>query len=339
MRALAAVLFVALAAGAAPPSEHGALNGFSLAGLRARRELLVAGGPARDRIRAIDAPVFAPPKEAVWVLGHNVVLGVALGGEAHAYPEHVLEHHFVVNDTLGGTPLLVVYDPLAGAPFAFRRTAGDRSLRFGVSGLVYNGSSVLFDRETESLWVPMLGEAIAGPLAGTKLERVAVVKEPRDLWLEREPKSTILARADRAIDYRYSPYERYWVEDRIPFPVAAKDERFHAKEITVGVVAPALGAAPARVRAYLGSELTRAGGRVVDDAGGGPVKILYDGEEAFVVTEAPPGVAVQEAYWFVWKAFHPATDVWSSEARPDAEPDARSGVKPDAGPGATPGAQ
>jgi len=317
--ALGLVLLAPPSVGAAPstpqaaatstPEGDATLGGFSLAGLRARRDLLVAGGPARDRIRSIDAPTFAPPAEAVWVDAQNTVLGVALGGEAHAYPEHLLEHHFVVNDVLGGTPLLVVFDPLAGAPFAFRRRSGERTLTFGVSGLVYNGTSVLFDRETESLWVPMLGEAIAGPLAGTKLARVPVVKEPRDLWLGREPKSTILVRADRSVDYRYSPYERYWVEDRIPFPVAAKDERFHAKEIVLGVVVAG------RARAYLGSELTAAGGRVVDELDGATIRVLYDGENAFLAFEAPPAAAAQEAYWFVWKAFHPETDVWGAEKK------------------------
>lgn len=325
MRALGAA-FVALlallaagAAGAAGAGEADTLGGFSLAGLRVRRDLLIAGGPERDRIRAIDAPSFATPEQAVWVLGNNPVLGVTLGGEAHGYPEHVLEHHFVVNDVLGATPLLVLYDALAGAPFAFRRDPGGVTRRFGVSGLVYNGTSVLFDRESESLWVPMLGEAIAGPLAGTKLEPVPVVREPRDVWLAHEPSSTLLARADHTIDYRYSPYERYWVEDRIPFPVAAKDERFHAKEIALGVIAPAKGTPPALVRAYLGSELTRAGGRVVDDVGGGKLKILYDGEDACVIVQTPKSVTTQEAYWFAWKAFHPETSVWRADATADAK--------------------
>lgn len=318
MRALALALALVATSGVASPSPpapapDASLGGFSLAGLRARRDLLVAGGPDRDRIRPIDAPRFVPPDEAIWVASENAVLGVAVGGEAHAYPEHLLEHHFAVNDSFAGSPVLVVFDPLAGAPFAFRRQVAGRTLSFGVSGLVYNGTSVLFDRETESLWVPMLGEAIAGTLAGTTLERVSVVKEPRDLWLGREPKSTILARADRAIDYRYSPYERYWVQNRIPFPVAAKDERFHAKEIALGVVAGT------KARAYLGSALAAAGGRVIDDIGGGKLRIRYDGDNAFLVYEAPSGVSAQEAYWFVWKAFHPDTEIWQPEPGPGAQ--------------------
>ncbi|HVP27730.1 MAG TPA: DUF3179 domain-containing (seleno)protein [Myxococcota bacterium] len=312
-RALVAVLALASAPALAAPKAGGAaaesLGDFSLAGLRVPRAILVAGGPARDQIRSIDQPSFATPEDASWVEALNPVLGVALHGEAHGYPEHVIEQHIAVNDVLGGTPVLVVFDPLAGAPFAFQRTVGGRTLDFGVSGLVYNGTSVLYDRETESLWVPMLAEAIAGPLAGTRLERVPVVKEARDVWLGREPGSTILARADRRIDYRYSPYERYWVENRIPFPVAAKDESHHAKEIVLGVQ---LGG---KSRAYLGSELTAAGGRIVDDFHGAKVRVLYDSEDAFLTFEVPPKVQAQEAYWFVWKAFHPDTEVWHAEQK------------------------
>ena len=95
------------------------------------------------------------------------MLGVSIGGDARAYLDSpILEYHQIVNDTVGGVPIAVTYDPLTGAPLAWKRSVGGRTLRFGVSGLLYNSGFLLYDHETESLWSQFDGRAIAGPLAG-----------------------------------------------------------------------------------------------------------------------------------------------------------------------------
>ena len=293
---------------ASPATAAGAktINGFRLVPLLVPAELVRAGGPVRDQIKAVDDPQFVAPEQATWVAADTPVLGVELNGEARAYPVHLMERHQIVNDVLSGVPIAVSYDPLAGTPRVFRRSVAGKKLHFGVSGLVYNACSLMYDRETQSLWSQFTGQAISGPLAGTRLERLRVRQEPRDLWLGRAPASTVLVRPDpRGIDYRYSPYQAYWLQEEIPFPVAAKDPRFHSKELVLGVVAKG------KALAFLGSLLTAAGGRVTDDFQGKTIRILYDSEEAFMQWEIPKEVEVTEAYWFAWKAFHPDTEIWN----------------------------
>ncbi|MBW3662742.1 MAG: DUF3179 domain-containing protein [Actinobacteria bacterium] len=60
---------------------------------------------SRDCIRPIYAPQFLTATETEWDEG-TLVLGVALHGEAHAYPINVLNHREMVLDRLGGTPIL-----------------------------------------------------------------------------------------------------------------------------------------------------------------------------------------------------------------------------------------
>lgn len=286
-----------------PPPER---NGFSLASAIVPAEKIVAGGPPRDGIRSVDEPEFASLEQTTWAGPHTPVLGVALGDEARAYPAHLLEYHQVVNDRFGDVPVAVTYDPLTGVPRAFRRDIDGRTLRFGVSGLLYNSSFLLYDRETESLWVQFEGRALAGPLAGRTLERVAIRQEALASWLQRHPDSKVLARPEpKRIDYRYSPFELYWVRDEIPYPVEARDRRFHAKELVVGL------RSGERTRAYLGSRVTAAGGIVQDSFAGHPVVIEYASEHGVFRWDVPDAVEVTEAYWFAWKAFRPETEVWS----------------------------
>jgi hypothetical protein len=257
----------------------------------------------------VDDPRFVKAAEASWVVPGNPVIGVEIGGEARAYPVHILEYHQIVNDEIGGVPVAVTYDPLAGSPVVFRRKLRARVLRFGISGLVFQCNFVLYDLETESLWSQLRGSAIAGPLAGTRLERIPSRQEPLGAWLMRHPESKVLVRPlPRRIDYRYSPYSAYWVSETVPFPVSAKDPRYHPKEVVLGVEVDGA------ERAYLGSILTAAGGRIVDEFRGRKIRVAYDGESGTFAWEVPDDLRVTDAYWFAWKAFHPDTQIWRSDA-------------------------
>jgi hypothetical protein len=280
------------------------IGGFPLEGARVPVEQIVAGGPKKGEIQAIDAPRFVSLEEATWVLAESPVLGVARGGEAHVYPVHVIERHQIVNDVLGGVPIAVTYDPLAGAPVAYERRLGESTLDFGVAGLLYNANFLLYDRATESLWSQLRGDALAGPLAGSRLVRLRLRQETLASWLERHPDSRVLAPASDTIDYRHSPFTTYWVENRIPSRVDVVDPRFHAKEVVLGV------ARDGKARAYLGSLVTAAGGSVDDEFAGRKLRIEYSSRHAVFRWDVPDDVEVQEAYWFAWKAFHPDTGVW-----------------------------
>ena len=66
-----------------------------------------SGGPPRDGIPALFSPSFVPAAEANFLTGEDRVLGIEIAGEARAYPIRILSFHELVNDTVGGSPLLV----------------------------------------------------------------------------------------------------------------------------------------------------------------------------------------------------------------------------------------
>ncbi len=304
-------LAIGLVATSPAAAADSSLNGFDLEGALLPREEIRGGGPARDGIQSVDEPEFVAVGEAHWVVESNPVLGVAVGDETHAYPVHLIEPHQIVNDEVGGVPVVVTYDPLVAVPRAYRRDVEGKTLTFGVSGLLCNSNFLLYDRETESLWLQFTGEAIAGPMAGKKLERIPIRQELLSTWLSRHPLSRVLSRPrPTKIDYRYSRYTRYMVQDKIVFPVKARDDRFHAKELVVGVVVDG------RPRAYLGSLVTKAGGKVEDELGGKKIELVYSTDDGIFSYDVEEGVDVTEAYWFAWKAFHPDTEVWNDPGKP-----------------------
>ena len=104
----------------------------------------------------------------------DFVLGVLFGGQAKAFAFRELVKQPVVNDTVAGIEVLVVFDPLSGTGSVYSRQVDDRVLTFRPeSGFAEQGAeAVLVDEETGTRWRAFTGEAIAGPLAGAQLRQV-----------------------------------------------------------------------------------------------------------------------------------------------------------------------
>lgn len=103
------------------------------------------------------------------------VVTVSLNGEDAAYPFNVLAEQKLVADTVGGEPIVVLYQPGVDSPFSgsdigaagvFAPTLDGKTLKFKVDD---NGTIV--DTETRSQW-NVLGRAISGPLEGKQLQSI-----------------------------------------------------------------------------------------------------------------------------------------------------------------------
>lgn len=95
------------------------------------------------------------------------VIGIEVNAEAVAYPFSALNLQPVINDEIGGTAVLVVFNIDSAAAAIFDRTHNGETLTFSVvDGLT------LIDEQTGSTWDGITGTAIDGPLSGTSLTRL-----------------------------------------------------------------------------------------------------------------------------------------------------------------------
>ncbi len=107
-----AIVFVMCGAGCAAreidqQQETGAVVGtFTTEDLRGSPLYLVL---PPDEIRSIDDPQFVPASEASFLEEDEPVLGVFDGQVAKAYSIWQLDHHEIVNDTLGGRPIAATW--------------------------------------------------------------------------------------------------------------------------------------------------------------------------------------------------------------------------------------
>ncbi len=199
---------------------------------------IISGGPPPDGIPPIDDPKFADAAAVDFLSPQEPVISLVLGHDARAYPAQILVWHEIVNDTVGGVPVTVTYCPLCNTGIAFRRPVIEgKLLDFGTSGKLYHSNLVMYDRQTESLWPQALGQAVMGPLTGTKLELVPVQMVAWADWLAEHPQGRVLSTdtgADRP--YGQNPYEGYDRPDSAPFLFqGTPDPRLPPKSRVVGV--------------------------------------------------------------------------------------------------------
>jgi len=296
---------------------------------------------APDAIPAITEPQLTTDDR--WLSPSDPVVGVAVGGDARAYPIRILNWHEVVNDWVDGRAVAVTFCPLCGTGIAYDRSANGQQLVFKVSGKLYKNDLVMYDTGTGSLWSQLLGEAIQGPLHGSRLSLVSSATMAWSDWKLLHPETRLLARprvADGSFQRNYDvdPYEGYALSTAVWFPQGNVDTTsgLHPKEYILGVVLN--GVAKAYPYRFLSVE------RVVNDAvGGEPIVVTFSRDTARAFSR-PSGnftfvdeatmrdedgithdlltgralgggqdlvpVAAKESFWFAWFDFYPDTEVY-----------------------------
>lgn len=224
-----------------------------------------------------------------------------------------------------------------------------QDLTFGVSGKLIMNVLVMFDRETNTLWSQLLGEAVEGPLKGTKLEFVPAVHTKWGEWKEQHPDTIALVKGYPGSNTSYS---RYYANNTAGvLGETVEDERLRTKQLVVGVAIN--GDAVAYPFFAIGNEEAL----INDEVGGEPVLVVFDMEagsgivfnrrtqDGQVLTfskdngmifidaetgstwDGGTGIAIEgplegtqlerimstKSFWFGWKDFYPDTRVYGEE--------------------------
>jgi hypothetical protein len=298
-------------------------NGFDLSNGLVSRDRIVTSGMQRDGLAVLDLPTMldtggvdrlADQGRGKFLVPGDRVVGVEIRGDARAYPLRLLRWHEVVNDIIGGVPVVISYNGLCDSVVVADRRVGAEVLDFGISGLLFNSNLLLYDRRPDvsrsSLWSQLRARAVSGPFAGTPLRLLPASLAGWDEWRSSHPETRVLAPLDRLESvYTRDPYHSYFGSDLLRFPVSPlpprEDLRYKDRVValTVGtsttvVALPRLASAEGTSR---GSSTVRVGEI--------RVPIEFDVTRGTAVARAPEGVelGVRYAFWFAWYAQHPDT--------------------------------
>jgi len=287
-------------------------NGFDLSNSLIHADEILSGGPPRDGIPAIDKPKFLPGKAAAFMRPDDRILGIEINGTAKAYPIRILNWHEIVNDSIGNNSFAVTYCPLCGTGVAFSAMVHSQKLNFGVSGLLYNSDVLLYDRNTQSLWSQIMGQAISGKLASNKLQPLALSHTTWQAWLAEHPNTSVLSTTNGfQRNYDRDLYAGYEKSRSLYFATSRKAPSvYHPKERVLGLQ---IGES---YKAYPFVELNKNGKPSFTDALDGTdylVKWDAESQSGNIYNDKGTMIPTIQSYWFAWFTFHPETQVFKAD--------------------------
>jgi len=201
-------------------------------------EEILSGGPPKDGIRAMDRPNFDVVADAdKWLKPLEPVILFEQSGEARAYPLQILIWHEIANDTVAGVPVAVTFCPLCNSSVVFERRLEGRVLDFGTTGKLRFSDLVMYDRQTESWWQQVTGEAIVGELTGKRLPLLPSQIVSWEMFKQAFPNGKVLNReTGYSRSYGNNPYVGYDNVASSPFLYSGpKDSRLRPMERVVTV--------------------------------------------------------------------------------------------------------
>jgi hypothetical protein len=189
----------------------------------------------------------------------------------------------------------------------YARKVDGKTYTFGVSGLLYRSNVLMYDHQTESLWLQVKRRAVTGPMTGTKLTTFPSSITTWKKWKEKHPDTTVLSfKTGYSRTYDRDPYENYYKERRGMFRSFFKaGPGEEEKEIVAGVeVGDSAKAYPVG--------LVRKLKTVTDTIGGRKVTLTFDDSTDRITVRTEKGEEIEPivVYWFVWKGIHPETGLF-----------------------------
>ena len=164
-------------------------------------------GNTRDSIPPVATPAYVDAAKATDIGPLEPVLSIGINGDFRAYPLRILLWHEIVNENIGGMPVLISYCPLCNSGVVFDRRVDGQVLEFGNTGRLRHKDMVMYDKQTESWWQQFTGEAMIGSLTGKTMKSLPARLESLEKFRQRAPNGKVLVpEDDRARPYGASPY-------------------------------------------------------------------------------------------------------------------------------------
>lgn len=120
-----------------------------------------------------------------------LVLGVAINGEAKAFPIQIIGYHHQVVDTIGNTPAMVTYCTVCRTGRVFSPVVNGQPETFRLVGMDHF-NAMFEDARTKSWWQQATGTAIAGPLKGQSLSEIPSQQLTLAAWQRLHPNTLVL---------------------------------------------------------------------------------------------------------------------------------------------------
>jgi hypothetical protein len=299
---------------------------FDLSNLQLEEDTLVAVMQHRDMSPVLTNPTILSVEKLAehnygnrnqFLVSSDLVVGIELGGETRTYPMHMLNVHEIINDTLGGVPIVVYWNWPSGFIGVYKRILHETEVDFGMSGLSGNGVMLIYPTQDtvggEQLISPMLGQSVTGKHA--RLQPITHEVTSWKDWFARHPETTSLSPDGQYKKrYRKGDPRQYFLNETIYFPVSEMPMDDVNPKTHVIVLNTGSGDTVYALEDLIDS--AGENGELALDVSGVPVTFTVGTAPLFAVARDASGNAIptQRSLWFTWYANHPGAVITSPHA-------------------------
>ncbi len=207
--------------------------------------------------------MFHQPKEKRFAASNTdttdkneLVIGVAINGQAKAYPIRIIGYHHQVMDTIGNMPVMVTYCTVCRTGRVYSPIVNGRKESFRLVGMDHF-NAMFEDAATGSWWQQATGKVIAGKLKGSALKEFPSKQLTLQAWLREYPNSFVM-QPDTTFNKQYAGLADY-DDGTVKSSLEKRDSAsWKRKSWVIGVIRNRAS------KAYDWNEIAKAG--VIDDA-------------------------------------------------------------------------
>jgi hypothetical protein len=158
----------------------------------------------------------------------------------------------------------------------YAREIQGKTYTFGVSGKLWANNLVMYDHQTDNLWSQAAGQAITGPLQGTKLTMLPAMQTDWATWKRLHPETLVIEplKSPYRRNYSVDPYAGYYYSQETGVTgTRREDQRLNPKAFVIGL------RLDDQVKAYPFTHLSQE--PVVNDTvGNHPVVVVFQAQTA-----------------------------------------------------------
>jgi hypothetical protein len=260
----------------------------------------------------------------------RLVIGVALDGQAKAYPIRFLAYHHQVLDSLAGKQIMVTYCNVCRSGRVYEPVIDGKPEQFRLVGMDHF-NAMFEDASTGSWWRQATGEAVTGTRKGMRLPELFSEQDELANWISRYPQ-TLIMQEDQAFRDKYDTTMLYEKGKSRKKLTGTDSLSWGRKSWVIGVQAGG------KSRAYDWNQLTAR--RMLEDTlGGVPLIVVISADSSGFYALRKPGAAsvvriegdilrvdgksyrldgqgmdttgklsrlpAYQEFWHSWKQFHP----------------------------------
>lgn len=138
---------------------------------------------------------------------NTYVLGVAINGEAKAYPLKFVGYHHKIQDMVGGQSVLITYCTMCRTGMVYDPVVNGIHQQFRLVGAAFN-NAIIEDASTKSWWYQSTGIAGAGSMKGNSLEIIPYQQVTLESWIQQYP-GTLVMQPDPKFTNQYAKLKSY----------------------------------------------------------------------------------------------------------------------------------